>query len=97
MNLTQAEQETIFSICAEDRSIVHVFSDDPVFQKKLESIGAKLVREASGGVSKFYEMRSDQLVIRTGKRKVSEEQRARAAINLARSRKTPEAIEDEKE
>lgn len=64
-SLTLDEQETHFNVVATNRSLVHVYSDDPVMQRKLEAVGAKVVRvseDAGGG--KHYELDSRQLLLR---------------------------------
>jgi hypothetical protein len=70
---TLDEQETTFTIDATDRSLVRVYSNDPVFIARLEKVGAKVHRRAPDG-GMFYDLRDDQLVLRKGKRKVSEAQ-----------------------
>lgn len=67
--LTNAERETCFNVVADDRNTVHVFSDDPVMQRRIERVGGELVREE--GPSKWYTLRADQLLLRKGKRKTA--------------------------
>lgn len=64
---TNAERETCFNMVAEDRNVIHAFSDDPVMQRRIERVGGELVREE--GPSKWYTLRADQLLLRKGKRK----------------------------
>ena len=87
MNLSQQEQETHLNMTADDRGTWHVYSDDPVMQRKLESVGAVLVRTSADGVGKHYMMRANQVSFRKGeKRELSDAQRAQVA-KLAASRK----------
>ena len=77
-----SEIETHLNITAEDRNTWFVFTDDPVMQRKFEKIGAKLVRTMRDGVGKEYTLRTDQVVLRTGKRKLSDRQKAELAGRL---------------
>lgn len=61
------EQETTFTIDATDRSLVRVYSNDPVFIERLEKVGAKVHRKCEDG-GMFYDLHADQLVLRKGKR-----------------------------
>lgn len=88
MNLTQQEQETHLNMTADDRNTWQVFSDDLVMQRRLEGIGATLVRVAADGIGKHYTLRADQVLIRAGKRKVSEAQREQSSARLRASRRT---------
>jgi hypothetical protein len=69
------ERETHLNISASDRSYWEVATNDPVFIRKLQSVGAKEIR-LSGDVV-FFRIEADQVLLRKGKRKVSEAQRAR--------------------
>lgn len=89
MNLTQQEQETILSMSAFDRNFWHVYSDDPVMQRRLEGIGAKIVRVASDGIGKHYQLRADQVLLRKGKRELSEDTKAQLGDRLRAMRETP--------
>ena len=93
MNLTLAEMETHLNLTADDRNTWTVSSDDPVMQRRLEAIGATLLREGRNGTTKFYTLRADQVLLRTGKRKVSDAQRIQSAINLRASRQSLETVE----
>jgi hypothetical protein len=89
MNLTLEEMETALTMSADDRGTWQVFSDDPVMQRRLEAIGATPVRTANTGSGKFYTLRADQVLIRTGKRKMSEAQKAQLGDRLRAMRSTP--------
>lgn len=64
MNLSNEERETHLNMVADDRSIWHISSDDPVMQRKLEKVGATLVSEGFGGTTKFYTLPANQVTIR---------------------------------
>lgn len=72
-NQTTDEQETMFNVVASDRNTIHVFSDDPFWMRRLDKFGT-FVRNTGEG--KEYTLRADQLVVRAGKKQVSETQRA---------------------
>lgn len=93
MSLTLAESETHLNMTAADRTVWEVFTDDPVWQRRLESVGATLVRETVDGIGKFYTLRADQVHIRAGKRKVSEAQKAQLADRLRAMRRGPNTVE----
>jgi len=95
MNLTLAEMETNLNMCADDRTTWTVSSDDPVMQRRLEAVGATLLRESKNGVTKFYTLRADQVYIRSGKRKLSDAQKAQLGDRLRAMRATPDSVEAE--
>jgi len=80
IELSLAEQETHLNMVAENRNIWEVCSDDKVMILRLESIGATFVR--ADGPTKFYTLRADQVVLRAGKRKMSDEQRKQTGDHL---------------
>jgi len=82
-NLTLEEQETCFNIIANDRNKVHVFSDDPVWIARLDKI-SEAIRVT--GECKEYILRIDQLVVRKGKKHVSEEQRVAMSERMRKLR-----------
>ena len=71
MNLTLAEQETHLNMVADDRSVWHVYSEDPVMIKRLDKI-AIATRETATG--KHYELDKTQVQLRK-KRELTESQR----------------------
>lgn len=83
--LSNAERETHLNMTADDRSTWIVFTDDPVMMRKLDVVAesAKAV-----GAGKEYRLRADQVLIRKGKRFVSDEIRRKSAerLNLHRQR-----------
>lgn len=81
--LTNEERETCLNMMADDRSTWHCFSEDPVMQRKLEKIGAVLIRETANGSGKFYTLRANQVSFRKGaKIEISQERRDQAAARL---------------
>lgn len=86
--LTLTEQETNLNLVADNRGTWHVYSDDPVMQRKFEAIGAVLVREDKYGPGKHYTLRADQVLLRRGKPKrqpLTEEQGRELSKRLRRS------------
>ena len=82
-NLTLEEQETCFNIIASDRSKVHVFTDDPVWIARLDKV-SEAVRNTGEG--KEYILRIEQLVVRKGKKHMSDEQRAAMSERMRKLR-----------
>ena len=85
-DLSNAERETILTQTADDRGAWHIFTDDPIMERRLQRIGA--TRLASRPGSAEFELRADQVLIRGGKRHVSAEQRRAAGQRLADWRAT---------
>lgn len=97
MNLTLQEQETHLNLTAEDRGTWHVYSDDPIMQRRLESIGAEITKIMADGVDKEYALRADQVLLRKGKRQsapLSEAQLANLRKGRGKSR-TLDGSQDE--
>lgn len=94
MSLTLQEMETHFNMSADNRATWHVYSDDPVMMRRLESVGATFVRGDSFG-GKHYTLRADQILIRKGKRALSEDTRVQLAERLRALRPTPSTTETE--
>lgn len=83
--LTLQEQETHLNMVAEDRNTWHIYSDDPVMQRRLESIGATLTKaEKSGG--KHYTLPASQVTLRKPKKPLTDAQKAQRAELLAKAR-----------
>lgn len=78
---TLDEIETHFHITASDRSKVEVYSDDLVWQQRLEKITQPIRVKGRG---RWYELHIDQFVVRAGKRKIvmSDERRAELAERM---------------
>lgn len=62
--LSLEEMETHFNIVAADRGTVHIYSDDPVLQRRIEAVGATLVREEPDRCGKHYTLPANQLTLR---------------------------------
>lgn len=79
MTLTLEETETCFLFNAAERNTCYVFSDDKVWQRKLERAGAVITKEFPGG-AKEYTLERRQVSIRklAAKREMSPEQRMEA-------------------
>ncbi len=75
VELTNEERETHLNMTADARGVWEVFSDDPVMMRKLERIGAQVVREDPPG--KHYRLTANQVTLRKvpAKREVSEAER----------------------
>ncbi len=94
MELTNEERETHLNLVAADRSTWHVYSDDPVMQRRLENACAVCVKvEKSGG--KHYTLPANHLSFRKP-RQLSDEQREALAARLAQARNA-QAQEDSHE
>lgn len=83
--LTLAEMETHLNMVADDRSAWHAYSDDPVMQRRLESVGAVLVKVERGG-GKHYRLTANQITLRKPPKPMSEERKAQSSAALARAR-----------
>lgn len=90
-NLTQQEMETHLNMTADDRSLWSIYSDDPVMQRRLESVGAEVTGAAKDGIGKFYTLPANQVSFRQPPKPMSEERKAHLATQLQRVRKTPVA------
>lgn len=93
MNLTLQEQETHLSMSADDRGTWHVYSDDPVMQRRLESIGAELVKVAADGIGKHYALPANQITFRKPPKPLSDERKAQLAEQLRRQSNPPVATD----
>jgi hypothetical protein len=87
MNLSLEEQETHLNMTAADRDTWYAYSVDKVMQRKLERVGAELVRIMPDGIGKEYKLRADQLSFRRGKRQLSESAKAQLATRMRTLRK----------
>lgn len=83
IRLSLEEQETHLNMTADNRGTWFVYSDDAVMIRKLEAIGARLVKEENHG-GRHYELRADQVLLRRGKPERSEAQRAASAEKMRR-------------
>ena len=94
--LTLDEQESNFTVEATDRSVVSVFSNDVVWQNRIEKLGIEPHR--SDGYGKFYKVDLSQYSfgIRR-KRQMSDEQRSAIAERFAALRNDGGNGEDDDE
>jgi len=74
IELTPEERETNFCMTGDDHAAFDVFSDDPYWIRRFEKIGVAPYAVVGAGFK--YKLRADQVLVRKGKRVVSEEQRA---------------------
>jgi hypothetical protein len=74
MRLTLEEMETAFYQNAANRGEWQVNCDDPVMQRKLESIGAELIHTSADGGFKQYKLKASQIRFR---REMTEEERVK--------------------
>jgi hypothetical protein len=89
--LSLDEQETHLNLVASNRRLWEVYSDDPVMQRKLEGIGAKLVRTEPDGLGKHYTLQANQVRLTQKPKPLSEAERVRKAEILQKHRKSASA------
>lgn len=77
--LSNVERETHLNMVADDRSVWIVFTDDPVMMRKFDKI-AELKRVVGAG--KEYRLRAEQVSFRSGKRQLSDEQKAKLSARM---------------
>ena len=73
MELQPEERETHLNMTGDDHATWIVYSDDLFWQRRFEKLGIEFVEVKGGG--REYRLNADQVLIRKGKRKVSEAQR----------------------
>lgn len=73
--LSNEERETHLNMTGDDHSMWHVFTDDPYWVRRLERVGATLVRETATG--REYRLPANQLSIRkpSTRREMSESEK----------------------
>ena len=74
--LTNAERETHISMMAEDRSTWTIGTDDPVWQRRFEAVGATLTK--ARGEWREYMLPANQLSLRNPSKLTDEQRAARA-------------------
>jgi len=77
-----SEQETHLNMTGDDRQTWEVFTDDPVWIARLDKISEAIKTVGEG---KLYRLRTDQVVLRKGKRQLTDEQKAAMALRLKRA------------
>lgn len=90
--LRTEEQETTFTIEATNRKVVRVYSGEPVYQRKLERVGAKVIESMEDG-GKFYELPANQVRITKPPAKFTDAQRAQLARRLRDAREQAGSLE----
>lgn len=75
-------RETHLNMLAHDRRAWEIFTDDPYWIRRLEKMGVQPDEKVGEGFK--YTVRADQVLIRKGKRQVSDEQRQIAAERMRR-------------
>jgi hypothetical protein len=81
--LLPEERETMFNMTGNNHNEWIVFSDDPYWMRRLDKV-ATVIRIVGKG--KEYRLRAEQVVLRMGKKQLSEEQR----VNLSKRFVIPE-------
>lgn len=88
------ERETNFTVEATDRNTLRIFSNDTVWQNRIEKLGINAHRES--GYGKFYVVNLENFLFGLRpRRKLSEEQRAALRERFARGLAEDEEIEAE--
>lgn len=92
-NLALDEQETTFTIEGTDRHTLHVFSNDSVWQARVEKLGIESTKQ--NGYGKWYkvDLREFSFGIRR-KRQLTDEQRAAMRERLASYREDADEEEE---
>lgn len=82
LELSNEERETHLNMTADNRNQWHVYSDDPIMQRRLESVGATLVRVAADGLGKEYTLPANQISFRNPPKPLSDARKAQLADQL---------------
>ena len=91
--LTNAERETHISMTAENRSAWAIGTDDPVWQRRFEAIGATPTKVR--GEWREYTLPVGQISLRNAPKPMSEERKAKLAMQLSAMRAAPVATDAE--
>ena len=92
-DLTNAERETHISMCADNRSMWAIGTDDAYWQRRFEAVGATLTKVR--GEWREYTLPANQISLRNPPKPMSEERKAELAMQL-RSRAAAPVITDAK-
>lgn len=87
VDLQTDERETHLSMAGNEHGHWEVFTDDPFWIRRFERLGIEPVRVVGSG--RQYRLTADQVMIRKGKRQVSEAQRERMRQNAHFGGKNP--------
>jgi hypothetical protein len=82
--LLPEERETHINMTGDNHDVWVVFTDDPYWIRKLD----KVAQGKPVGNGKEYKLRADQVVIRSGKKQLSETHKAQLAIKMRSLRKS---------
>ncbi len=85
VELSNAERETHISQCADNRAMWEIYTDDPVWQARLQKLGIEPFKTIGEGM--WCTVPAAQVAIRKAKRKLTEAESARLAERLSASRK----------
>ena len=86
---TKEERETHLSMSGDDHGAWELFTDDPYWMRRIEKLDIAPVKAVGAGF--VYRLNADQVVVRKGKRKVSEATRRSMISRLKTSRTTGES------
>lgn len=73
-------RETVLNMTADNHGEWEVFTDDPYWIRRLERLSVQSTKKVGEGFK--YKLRADQVLIRAGKRQVSEEQRQKSSERM---------------
>lgn len=76
------ETETALTQSADNRGEWHVFSEDIVFQRKMERLGIQPTYISKDGLTKEYTLTSDNISFKKGKVELSPEEKERRSIRM---------------
>jgi len=91
--LDPSERETHISMAGDDHTQWLVFSDDPFWQRRLDRIAVG----APAGAGKMYVLRAEQVLLRKGKRLVTDAQRAAMAERARFMRKNANGVQEQQQ
>ena len=79
VELDRSERETHLNMTGDNHDVWEVFSDDPFMIRRIEALGVKPIEAVGAGF--IYQLSADQVLLRKGKRKVSDAQREAMRAN----------------
>jgi hypothetical protein len=80
MVLQPDERETCLSMTGDNHDEWIVFTDDPYMIRRIEKLGVQPAEKVGAGFE--YKLNADQVLLRKGKRRVSDSQRNAGRMNL---------------
>lgn len=84
-DLSNEERETHLNQSAADRKTWEMATDDPVWIARMERLG--IAPDRTRGATHFYTLKDEQVVVRKGKRHMSEAQRAASVERMREMRR----------